>query len=766
MRTRTHLLSATILWFLSVLPTLAQPFCDQPQGSAGFPSDLNCQIAICAQDDFCCNNTWDSFCASAALIAPECSECLSGQTLYCNSAFLNPGFPTDPACESAVCAIDNFCCVGTWDATCASIAQITPSCTGCLSPIVNDNCVTAIEIIPTPVCNPIIGDVQNATNSGLGPICGSFMYPNDDLFYFFEAPATGEVGIEIDPSGNDPLTVEVLQPSSPFNECGGGFWQVQCLFGNGTGNPQSMNVTGLTPGSNYYVRVFSEGEDPVADGEFILCITGELPPCNISIDPSAIQEAEICGESTNNGCNSQTPGFETMPCNGLVTGQCFSSGSETDSDWYQFTISENNTSVTATGKAEFPFVLSIYEVSNCNAPLLISTQLGGQCQQLTLTEQLSTGTYALVIAPDGSTQFDCQNDHRFYELGLTRPVAAQDITSSFGADECILCIAEITGEIDPCPMTVAPGGVSYQWFNNGSPLPDLNQQTIDPVAFLGDYTVEVTDANGCVTLSDNFIVEYVQPGFASGSVTRHICGTVDGIYTIEADGPYPGEVLVNIGGTAQDFTVTGPSLNITITEPGVVTLQGFVDGNGCTRTILESDTVNDLQSGLSAAFTHVMEQGSQLFNSVPNQSVTHSWLLVNLSTADSYTSTSADPTFLVDLGTDQWEMCHTVTSIDGNCSEEHCEVLDNGVVGLNEQQLAEVEVYPNPNDGRFYIKGSNSLSVTISIHDLAGRTVFNEIGMRGVNRYIDSELRTGTYLLRIATEAGLQQTRVIHISAN
>lgn len=763
MQIRIHHIVAASLWLFPVLGSLAQPFCDIPQQSAGFPSDLNCQTAVCNQDAFCCENTWDSFCASAALITPECSECLSGQTLYCNATYLNGGFPSDPACENAVCAIDNFCCSTTWDATCASLAQITPECTGCLSPVANDNCVSAIQILPTPVCNGVIGTVQDATDSGLGTVCDPFAYPNDDVFYFFEAPNSGEVTIEIDPSGTDPLTLEVLQPSSPFNECGG-FWQVQCIFGNGTGNPQSTTVSGLTPESNYYIRIYSEGEDPVADGEFILCVTGELPPCNISIDPSAIQEAETCGESTNDGCNAQTPGFEIMPCNGLVTGQCFNDGTSTDSDWYQFTISENNTPVTATGKAEFPFELLIIEVSNCNSPLYITSLLGAQCQQVTLNQQLNTGTYALVIQPSNAPLFDCQNDHRFYELGLTRPVADQLITSTLGTDECVGCIDPQTNLGPECLMTVEPGGVSYQWFLDNGPLSNTNQQSLGTENLSGVFSVEVTDANGCVTLSDSHTVSYFTAGTPSAMITRHICGINDGILTITGAEPFPNEILVNVGGTTQTYVVQGPTLDLMFSDPVIVQLLSFTDANECGAQLFDADTVNELQSGLSAAFTHVPGQGSQLFNSVPNQSVTHNWLLINLSTGDSYTSTNADPVFSVDLGSDQWQMCHTVTSLDGNCAEEHCANLDNGTVGLIDQQRLNIAVYPNPNDGAFFVQGPNALLASVSVHDLSGRIVFREIGLQGVNRFINTGLPVGTYLLRVTSETGLQSTQVIHVS--
>src|SRR5690606_35534247 len=39
-------------------------------GTPGYPSDPTCEAAICAADEFCCSNQWDGLCASAAEVSP------------------------------------------------------------------------------------------------------------------------------------------------------------------------------------------------------------------------------------------------------------------------------------------------------------------------------------------------------------------------------------------------------------------------------------------------------------------------------------------------------------------------------------------------------------------------------------------------------------------------------------------------------------------------------------------------------------------------
>lgn len=54
-------------------------------------------------------------------------------------------------------------------------------------------------------------------------------------------------------------------------------------------------------------------------------------------------------------------------------------------------------------------------------------------------------------------------------------------------------------------LTSSETGVSYQWFLDGNPIPSSNTQTITPTQD-GDYTVEVTYANGCPETSAPYTV--------------------------------------------------------------------------------------------------------------------------------------------------------------------------------------------------------------------------------------------------------------------
>lgn len=54
---------------------------------------------------------------------------------YCGESTGTPGFPDDPACEAAVCAVDPFCCNISWDGICAgeAVNDFPTECADCLS---------------------------------------------------------------------------------------------------------------------------------------------------------------------------------------------------------------------------------------------------------------------------------------------------------------------------------------------------------------------------------------------------------------------------------------------------------------------------------------------------------------------------------------------------------------------------------------------------------------------------------------------------------
>ncbi len=105
--------------------------CCVANGSVGC-DNADCQTFVCANDAFCCDNTWDSICASAAI--DSCEVCGAGGggggagDGDCCQSNGTPGC-SDPSCQSSICGADPFCCSMSWDGLCADAANA--SCAVC-----------------------------------------------------------------------------------------------------------------------------------------------------------------------------------------------------------------------------------------------------------------------------------------------------------------------------------------------------------------------------------------------------------------------------------------------------------------------------------------------------------------------------------------------------------------------------------------------------------------------------------------------------------
>ncbi len=92
--------------------------CYESNGSVGCNNEACCE-AVCADDPFCCNTTWDGICANDAFAV--CGNCGDPAAGSCYTANGTPGCDNAGCCE-IVCAADPFCCNSQWDGLCADAA--------------------------------------------------------------------------------------------------------------------------------------------------------------------------------------------------------------------------------------------------------------------------------------------------------------------------------------------------------------------------------------------------------------------------------------------------------------------------------------------------------------------------------------------------------------------------------------------------------------------------------------------------------------------
>ncbi|WP_345274623.1 Ig-like domain-containing protein, partial [Flaviramulus aquimarinus] len=182
---------------------------------------------------------------------------------------------------------------------------------------------------------------------------------------------------------------------------------------------------------------------------------------------------------------------------------------------------------------------------------------------------LPEGSYSLSIR---SMFSQCENDFPMNPIIL-------DNLELTGTATDVSCRTEATGNID---ISVSGGKTPYTFsWNNGDTTEDLNN------VIAGNYTVTVTDANGC-TITQNYTIDQPSQELSSTrTIDDVLCNgdTTGAIYLSVSGGTAPYTFLWNNGSTNQNITgLAAGNYSVLIT-----------DANGCTAnnsaTVTEPDSI-------------------------------------------------------------------------------------------------------------------------------------------------------------------------------
>ena len=172
----------------------------------------------------------------------------------------------------------------------------------------------------------------------------------------------------------------------------------------------------------------------------------DFPPANTT-------EAELCGEDTNGGCNSDPTAFESISAGDIVAGTYFvdATADTRDTDWYQFEL-DTVAVVTWTVWSRVPVDALI--INNDCLNLAIISSGAGECPS-TLSVCLQPGTYnAFVGANTGGGNLPCNlTEYASYVAALeVEPLAACP-----GFDQCPGGDLAVSPNSD---LTLTTGGIA------------------------------------------------------------------------------------------------------------------------------------------------------------------------------------------------------------------------------------------------------------------------------------------------------------------
>lgn len=154
-----------------------------------------------------------------------------------------------------------------YDPGSAGTFDLTVSCEAAATPPANDTCATAEAL--TLNAPAVAGDNTNATTSITNPSCDEFGVIAD-VWYTFDAPASGNVTIVTTVGSADQANIVVWDDCAFTTELG-------CTDANGG---ESLQLTGLTGGTTYYVQVWNDGaaapQGNRAEGTFTIAVSETL----------------------------------------------------------------------------------------------------------------------------------------------------------------------------------------------------------------------------------------------------------------------------------------------------------------------------------------------------------------------------------------------------------------------------------------------------------------------------------------------------------
>ncbi len=181
----------------------------------------------------------------------------------------------------------------------------------------------------------------------------------------------------------------------------------------------SMDVTGLTVGTQYYVmlRAWSAADR----GSFTLQLISPLPEATCgNCPPGANPRPEpVCSDGyvdmTNGGCNSVPPVFQNVACGETICGKSgtFLNGAtqSRDTDWYKLVLA-TETSVILEATAEFPLLIGVVNtngIDDCAGVTAFRVlDTAASCEIATTAATcLPAGTWYIFVAPSAFTGAPC-----------------------------------------------------------------------------------------------------------------------------------------------------------------------------------------------------------------------------------------------------------------------------------------------------------------------------------------------------------------------
>lgn len=444
----------------------------------------------------------------------------------------------------------------------------------------NDICSDAISLSSSLTCSYVTGSTLNATQSITGTCTGT---GDDDVWYSFVAQATSHT-VKVQGAGAFDAIIDIRSNSS----CSG--TNIMCVDASGAAGLETANLTSLTIGTTYLVRVYHYGAG-AGGGSFQICVTHTPPagpPNDICSDVISLSSSLTC-----NYTSGSTTGATQS-----VTGTCTGTGD--DDVWYSFTAVATAHTVKVQGGTGFDAVIDLRSNSSCSGSNISCTDATGAAglETANLTGLTVGSTYLVRVY-----HFSAGAGGGNFQICVTHTVPAAPANDLCSADisltsalTCSYTSGSTTGATQSIPGTCVGTGDDDVWYSFTALATSHTVKVQSGAGF--DAVIDVRTGTSCS--GDNIACSDISGG--AGLETANLTGlTVGSLYLVRVyhfsagAGTGSFQICVTHTATACTYAIAPTSLSFT-SAAGTGTVN-VTAASGCSWTATSNDSWITVTSG-------------------------------------------------------------------------------------------------------------------------------------------------------------------------